>query len=230
MKEYRDRKYLYHNYVVLGKSTRKIAKECGAGKSTIWKWIKKYNIPRRTISEAMAGEKNPMYGKKQSKEHRQRISAIMCRAALRGLDHPFYGKKFSDEHRQKLSESHTGERNPFYGKSHTEETRHKMAIQKRGQKHWNWRGGISSKAYGPEFGNILRSQIRERDGFICQECHQVEEQLRYPLSVHHIDYDKENNSPENLISLCKSCHSQTNFGREDWIEYFRNKTEEKICH
>ena len=32
-----------------------------------------------------------------------------------------------------------------------------------------------------------------------------------------------NNEPENLISLCKSCHTQTNFKREDWTVYFQNK-------
>ncbi len=34
------------------------------------------------------------------------------------------------------------------------------------------------------------------------------------------DYDKRNNSPENLISLCASCHTKTNFSRNDWTEYF----------
>jgi len=29
---------------------------------------------------------------------------------------------------------------------------------------------------------------------------------RYELSVHHSDYNPENNSPENLIALCSGCH------------------------
>ena len=36
------------------------------------------------------------------------------------------------------------------------------------------------------------------------------------------DYDKNNNKPENLISLCCSCHSKTNVKREYWIKYFQS--------
>jgi hypothetical protein len=45
----------------------------------------------------------------------------------------------------------------------------------------------------------------------------------YRLNIHHIDYDKKNNDPVNLISLCKVCHTQTNYSREDWERYFKNK-------
>ena len=41
--------------------------------------------------------------------------------------------------------------------------------------------------------------------------------------VHHVDYNKKNNDPANLISLCKACHAQTNFNRNDWMEYFEGK-------
>lgn len=95
-----------------------------------------------------------------------------------------------------------------------------------GENHYNWQGGISTLPYGPEFNSSLKSQIRERDNHTCQECQHTEEQLGYPLSVHHIDYDKMNSSPENLISLCYSCHAQTNFGRADWTEYFRETMED----
>lgn len=36
--------------------------------------------------------------------------------------------------------------------------------------------------------------------------------------VHHIDYDKKNNNPENLITLCHSCHAKTNSNREYWTK------------
>lgn len=38
--------------------------------------------------------------------------------------------------------------------------------------------------------------------------------------VHHIDYNKLNCNPNNLITLCKSCHMKTNFNREYWLDYF----------
>jgi len=42
------------------------------------------------------------------------------------------------------------------------------------------------------------------------------------LSVHHIDYNKYNLNPDNLITLCVSCHSKTNHNREKWINHFKN--------
>jgi hypothetical protein len=46
------------------------------------------------------------------------------------------------------------------------------------------------------------------------------------LDVHHIDYDKKNGDPRNLVSLCKSCHIKTNYNREYWIEYFSGEKDE----
>lgn len=39
--------------------------------------------------------------------------------------------------------------------------------------------------------------------------------------LHHIDYDKSNDKRENLVFLCNSCHSKTNYGdRNKWKELF----------
>lgn len=122
------------------------------------------------------------------------------------------------EYRDRQRERMTGENNPMK----RPEVRTKISAENSP----HWRGGISFEPYGMEFNRELKSQIRERDNFTCQECHQTEEQLGRILDVHHIDYDKKNNNPDNLISLCRSCHSQTNFGREDWTEYFGKIMEE----
>jgi hypothetical protein len=86
----------------------------------------------------------------------------------------------------------------------------------------NWQGGKSFEEYPEEF-KLIKPLIRTRDNFICQECGFTEKQLKRKLSVHHIDYNKKNNNPNNLISLCVSCHTQTNYSREDWEKYFHNK-------
>ncbi|HDY67403.1 MAG TPA: HNH endonuclease [Candidatus Scalindua sp.] len=53
----------------------------------------------------------------------------------------------------------------------------------------------------------------------------IEFQLyREKLHIHHIDYNKQNNDFSNLISLCRSCHAQTNFSKDNWTDYFQNKT------
>ena len=43
------------------------------------------------------------------------------------------------------------------------------------------------------------------------------------IGTHHTDYNKKNNNPNNLISLCSSCNIQANFSRKDWSIYFKNK-------
>jgi hypothetical protein len=81
--------------------------------------------------------------------------------------------------------------------------------------------GESCSLYSPEFTEQLKKEIRDRDNHTCQICHKTEIELDEILAVHHIDYNKENCLKENLISLCNSCHSKTNFNRDFWFEYFK---------
>jgi len=84
----------------------------------------------------------------------------------------------------------------------------------------NWRGGISFEPYSFEFNTKLKDEIRRRDSYTCQICGKLETKRK--SCVHHIDYNKKNNSEENLIALCTSCHGITNFNREHWKEYFED--------
>lgn len=92
------------------------------------------------------------------------------------------------------------------------------------EKHYNWQGGITNEPYSFDFNKALKEKIRKRDNYTCRECKYTEEKLGYTLVIHHIDYDKKNNNPINLISLCRNCHSQTNFNRLDWTNYFKQLT------
>lgn len=84
----------------------------------------------------------------------------------------------------------------------------------------NWNGGKSFELYPLEFDEGLKEMIRERDDRICQICGKLEIEDRNDgygrLCIHHIDYDKNNNDPRNLISLCHDCHVKTNFNRDIW--------------
>lgn len=51
-----------------------------------------------------------------------------------GDKNPMYGKRFSESHRQKLSIAQSGENNGFYGLKHTEETKARMSDAKKGEK------------------------------------------------------------------------------------------------
>lgn len=90
-----------------------------------------------------------------------------------------------------------------------------------------WNGGSSFEPYGIEFNLKLREEIRKRDNYTCQECGYNQKYLAKKMSIHHIDYNKRNNDKSNLISLCQTCHLQTNFNRNDWSKYFINKNGQK---
>jgi len=87
---------------------------------------------------------------------------------------------------------------------------------KDGKHNW-WKGGISNNPYSVDWTETLRRSIRERDHYICQLCNQ------YGKEVHHIDYNKQNSNPDNLITLCHHCHLKTNQNRKYWEKYFNEK-------
>ena len=97
----------------------------------------------------------------------------------------------------------------YIGRHHTEKTREKMrevAKRRRGNKNGNWIDGRSFEPYTSEFNNQLKELIRLRDGYKCQKCGCPELECNRKLDVHHIDYNKKNCLPENLITLCKKCN------------------------
>jgi 5-methylcytosine-specific restriction endonuclease McrA len=91
------------------------------------------------------------------------------------------------------------------------------------ENHYNWQGGISKEPYSQDWDRELREIIKERDGYICQVCLKPEIEFDRKLTVHHIDYDKKNCKEENLISLCTSCHTKTNYNREQWQLVFESR-------
>lgn len=133
----------------------------------------------------------------------------------------------------KSSMSHKGQKPWNKGIPMREESKQKARLshkdKTRGEKNGNWLGGKSFEPYGLEFNNNLKEQIRQRDGYRCQECFRHQNELhskfgkRYKLIIHHIDYNKQNNNLDNLISLCRNCHNQTNYSRDDWMKYFKEQ-------
>ena len=81
-----------------------------------------------------------------------------------------------------------------------------------------WNGGSSREPYSIDWTKTLRRSIRERDHYTCQLCGELQSDITF--SIHHIDYNKKNCNPENLLTLCISCHLKTNINREYWKEFF----------
>jgi 5-methylcytosine-specific restriction endonuclease McrA len=96
-----------------------------------------------------------------------------------------------------------------------------------GENNTNWQGGISKLPYSFEFTLELKEQIRNRDNHTCQNCGMTEEEhlivVGKVLTIHHIDYNKENCDKDNLITLCGSCNTRANFNRDYWFEFYKQK-------
>lgn len=75
--------------------------------------------------------------------------------------------------------------------------------------------GTFTSKYGIEFDNKLKRKIFERDNFKCRNCNK-----NHKLVCHHIDQNKFNNSEDNLITLCRSCHSKAH---NYYLRFFQNR-------
>lgn len=68
-----------------------------------------------------------------------------------------------------------------------------------------WKGGVAQWDYAPGWKTIARA-IKDRDKWACRDCGERRTRWGSELHVHHIDGNKLNNDPLNLISLCSACH------------------------
>ena len=87
-----------------------------------------------------------------------------------------------------------------------------------GENHPNWNGGSSFSPYPLEWNDDLKKFIRNRDSHKCQNPFCEHRSKR--LHVHHIDYNKQNCSQFNLITLCTRCHAKTISNRGHWKEFY----------
>lgn len=157
------------------------------------------------------GKNNPMYGKKNlgytGRKHTGEFKKAMA-GNKRGV-----GYKHTEETRAKIF----GKNHPMYGKAHTEESKRKISLANIGPKNSSWKGGISFEPYCSAWvDEEYKEDIRARDGYKCQGVDCRGNSFHLALEIHHIDYDKKNCHPSNLITLCKSCNARANFNRQWW--------------
>lgn len=163
---------------------------------------------KKKISESMKGKPSNRKGVKLSDDTKEKLRVANL------------GKTYSEETRRKVSEAGKGKIPWNKGKTYSSP---KQSLAVRRENNPNWKGGISFEPYPEEWVDDLRDSIRKRDSYVCQVCGIFQDELigfQKKLHVHHIDYNKKNLDPNNLISLCNSCHMKTGFNREYWMEYF----------
>lgn len=125
------------------------------------------------------------------------------------------GKNRPKETLRKISE--TLKKNPirhWLGKEFSDEHRLKLSRAKG--------GNGKREPYSFDWTYTLKEAIRQRDNYKCQMCGCPQEECIRKLDVHHIDYDKKNCDPKNLLSLCMNCHRKTFKNRKHWARCLKN--------
>jgi HNH endonuclease. len=91
-------------------------------------------------------------------------------------------------------------------------------LNQSGANHYNWKGGISNGSYCDAWSDKeYKLDIKLRDNYTCQNflCNSKSSKL----VIHHIDYNKSNCHPSNLITICNGCNAAANHSR-DWHQSF----------
>lgn len=163
---------------------------------------------KQKISKSLTGRKHTEETKRKISENHVNIS---------GINHPMFGKLHSEETKKKIGKSNRGrtrsesfkinnrvnkigKNNPMFG------------ISRFREENPNWKGGISNQPYCLIFfDGEFRELIYNRDGKQCLNPCCSHKSSR--IVIHHIDYNKKNCYPGNLICLCNSCNAMANKDR-----------------
>lgn len=211
-RRYHDKEWVERRYWDDERTQQEIADECDVDVRTIRKWMKRLDIETRKPE----GEYHGLHGKERNAEVREQISETMR------------GRPVSGSTRAKIAEFNRGRTLPestrraisqtLQGRGKDETTRRRMSESTAGEQNPNWQGGHSER-YGAGWRQA-RETVRQRDE-VCQHC--GEDGTTMQLDVHHLtpvrEYRSDPNQEladahdlENLILLCKRCHSLAEHG------------------
>ena len=232
-KLYKDKKWLHTQYWDNNLFMHEIAQITGCSWGTIRYWLIKHGIRTRSKAEAvkLAFKKNPEYRRKQAEGSSKARKVAWAQGVYEGVFQ-------TEECRKERSERMRGANSPCWkggpikrsceicgkrfeathpeiGKGHARFCSRECygrwcSINRVGPVNPSWKGGVSFAPYPTVFNRPFKESIRERDSFTCAIC-------RFAgRSVHHINYVKNDTTPENCIVLCRSCHGVTGGNREYW--------------
>lgn len=199
-----DREWLTHRYVVELTSVRDIAVECSCSEPTIRKWLKIWHITRG--KQAIIGK--PAWNSGLTKDVDERV-AKMAESKL-GENNPMYGRDAWNKGLSKDTNSVVAKiAEKLTGASPDAKTREKMAEAKRGvfgERANRWKGGTYKR--GASGYDLIRVDGKK----LYLHRHVAETLLLRGLKteeqVHHIDMNRQNNHPTNLLVLHEAAHTE----------------------
>ena len=113
----------------------------------------------------------------------------------------------------------------LFGEEQAKIIKQKHSDSLSGEKSPSYLGGISKRKYHSDI--LFKKEIRARDNNECLLCGIHREKLKISLDVHHINYIETEDTFENCITLCHSCHQKANFNRRYWYDMFKNILRDK---
>ncbi len=188
---------------------------------------------KNNISKALIGHKGWNKDIKQTEESNRKRSESM-----KGKNTWMKGRTQTPESNKKRSLKLKGRK----GKSPNLETKNKISIGLKefykdkkgtmygvcGPDHPSWKGGIAAEPYCDIWiDRDYKKDVKSRDNHSCQnpDCWHTTDHLS--LCLHHIDYNKLNCHPWNLITVCFSCNARANKDRENWTKFYQQIMLEK---
>jgi len=221
--------FLIKEYLKNKKTGKEIAKKLKCSFIAVYRYLKKYNIKVRSISESLKGK----YSGRKSfgyvdgrasrqdycKECRKPVSKNTKTGMCKSCSH-----KGERSYRWKGGRPHCLD----CGKVIWARFKRCKSCSRKGKLHWNWIKDRTKLIYPLEFNENLKESIRQKDDYTCQLCKIKEENYYRKLDVHHIDYDKKNCIENNLVTLCGDCNKKVNYNRNYWQEFFSKKIKELL--
>jgi len=193
MEKYKNKDWLFEQYITNKKSCDQIALEENRDSKTIWSWVKKFKIPTRKRGAESSGGTFKIGHKKGI----GRVHTVETKNKIRDA-------RIKDGHVPYL-------RNGVHW------------LKGGGEKHPLWKGGISPERQSVYSSQDLVSSVKavwKRDNATCQRCgkHHNTKKNRGNFHIHHIvsfSVKETRTDINNLILFCKECHK--------WVHSKQNK-------
>lgn len=203
--------FFYIMYQEFSFSSYQIADILDYSRKTVTRRLDKYNIDTRKTGVSKGrynGENNPNYGKKHSKETRDKISEKVS-----GKNHPLYGVRGEDHPNWKP-----------YAKDYKELRKRIENIKQ----YKDFKQKVRERDNGTcqicdEYGIEVHHIKKVSDIFYNEYFNNFDNIKEFRNSNEYLDFLDKITNPDEAITLCKRCHYKIRGNEEEYEDEFREK-------